>query len=118
MKARFWDSAEGKIACHLCPHECRIAEGKTGICGVRKNIEGELIALSYGKASSMNVDPIEKKPLFHFHPGKDVLSFGSVGCNLGCLHWQNFSISQAKIADVHLHDLTPEDVPELCRRST
>ena len=118
MKARFWDTAEGKVACHLCPHECRIADGKTGICGVRKNIEGELVALSYGRASSMNVDPIEKKPLFHFHPGKEVLSFGSVGCNLGCLHCQNFSISQAKIADVHLRDLRPEDVPELCRKST
>ena len=61
MKARFWDTAEGKVACHLCPHECRIADGKTGICGVRKNMEGELIAMSYGRASSMNVDPIEKK---------------------------------------------------------
>ena len=81
-------------------------------------MEGELMALSYGKASSINVDPIEKKPLFHFHPGKEVLSFGSVGCNLGCLHCQNFSISQAKIADVHLRDLTPEDVPELCRKSS
>ena len=59
------------MACHLCPHECRIAEGKTGICGVRKNMEGKLFAMNYGKASSMNVDPIEKKPLFHFHPGKD-----------------------------------------------
>ncbi len=118
MEARFWDTAEGKVACHLCPHECRIAEGKTGICGVRKNMEGVLIALTYGKASSMAVDPIEKKPLFHFHPGKEVLSFGSVGCNLGCLHCQNFTISQAKIADVHLRDLTPEEVPELCRKST
>ena len=118
MKARFWDINEGKVACHLCPNECRIAIGKTGICGVRKNVDGELIALSYGRASSMAVDPIEKKPLFHFHPGKEVLSFGSVGCNLGCLHCQNFTISQAKIADVHLRDLTPEDVPELCRKST
>jgi pyruvate formate lyase activating enzyme len=66
----------------------------------------------------LNVDPIEKKPLFHFHPGTEVLSFGSVGCNLGCLHCQNFSISQAKIADVHLRDMTPEEVPELCRKST
>jgi pyruvate formate lyase activating enzyme len=118
MKARFWDMAEGKVACHLCPHECRIGEGKTGICGVRKNIEGELLALTYGKASSMNVDPIEKKPLFHFHPGKTALSFGSVGCNLGCLHCQNFTISQAKIEDVHLRELTPEEVPEICRKST
>ena len=118
MKARFWDTSEGKAACHLCPHECRIVEGKTGICGVRKNIKGELMAMTYGRASSMNIDPIEKKPLFHFHTGKDVLSFGSVGCNLGCLHCQNFSISQAKIEDVPLRDLTPEDIPELCRRST
>lgn len=118
MRARFWDTAEGKVACHLCPHECRIAEGKTGICGVRKNIGGELLALTYGKASSMNVDPIEKKPLFHFHPGKTVLSFGSVGCNLGCLHCQNFTISQAKIEEVHLRELTPEMVPEICRKSS
>jgi pyruvate formate lyase activating enzyme len=117
MKARFWETAEDKAACHLCPHECRIAEGKTGICGVRKNIKGELMALTYGRASSMNVDPIEKKPLFHFRPGKEVLSFGSVGCNLGCLHCQNFSISQAKIEDAHLRDLTPEDIPELCRKT-
>jgi pyruvate formate lyase activating enzyme len=117
MQARFWEAAKGKVACHLCPHECRIAEGKTGICGVRKNMEGVLIALSYGRASSMAVDPIEKKPLFHFHPGKEVLSFGSVGCNLGCLHCQNFTISQAKIADVPLRDLTPDQVSEMCRRS-
>jgi pyruvate formate lyase activating enzyme len=117
IKARFWDAVEGKVACHLCPHECHIADGKTGICGVRKDISGELIALTYGRASSMNVDPIEKKPLFHFHPGKEVLSFGSVGCNLGCLHCQNFTISQAKIEDVHLHDLKPDEVPEMCRKS-
>ncbi len=117
MKARFWDTVEGRVACHLCPHECRITEGNTGICGVRKNMEGELFALTYGRASSMNVDPIEKKPLFHFHPGKDVLSFGSVGCNMGCLHCQNYSISQAKITDFNLRELTPEDVVELCRKS-
>ena len=118
MRARFWDTVEGKVACHLCPHECRIAEDKTGICGVRKNVKGELLALTYGRASSMNIDPMEKKPLFHFHPGKDVLSFGSIGCNLGCLNCQNFTISQAKIDDMHLRDLTPADIPEMCRRSS
>jgi pyruvate formate lyase activating enzyme len=118
MIARFWDTAEGKAACHLCPHECRIAEGKTGICGVRKNVEGELIALTYGRASSMNLDPIEKKPLFHFHPGKEVLSFGSVGCNLGCLNCQNFTISQAKIEDVRLRELSPTDIPKMCQASS
>ena len=118
MKARFWDTAEGKVACHLCPHECRIAEGKTGICRVRQNVKGELLALTYGKVSSMNVDPVEKKPLFHFHPGKQILSFGSVGCNLGCLNCQNFTISQAKIEEVRLRDLTPDEVVDLCRRSS
>ena len=118
MIARFWDTEEGKVACHLCPHECRITEGRTGICRVRKNIGGELIALTYGKVSSMNVDPVEKKPLFHFHPGESVLSFGSVGCNLGCLNCQNFSISQAKIEEVHLREQHPDEIPALCLKSS
>jgi pyruvate formate lyase activating enzyme len=117
MKARFWDPADGKAACHLCPHECRIGEGNAGICGVRKNIGGELIATTYGKVSSLNVDPVEKKPLFHFKPGQEVLSFGSVGCNLRCMHCQNYSISQSKLEEVSVREVIAEEVPELCRKA-
>jgi len=89
----------GKVRCGLCPHNCTIADGKRGICGVRENSGGRLYSLIYGRVSSAHPDPIEKKPLFHFHPGSTVLSFGTLGCNLRCLHCQNWEISQARDAD-------------------
>lgn len=80
-------------------------------------MEGRLMALTYGMASSMHVDPLEKKPFYHFKPGQMVLSFGSVGCNLGCLHCQNHSISQAAPSSPFLQKLSVEEVPGLVRRS-
>jgi pyruvate formate lyase activating enzyme len=101
----------GKVRCGLCPHNCTIADGKRGICGVRQNTGGRLYSLIYGRYSSVHPDPIEKKPLYHFHPGSTVLSFGTLGCNLRCLHCQNWEISQARDADFnHLQEL---DVSEL-----
>jgi len=85
---------DGKVQCRLCPRTCTIADGKLGACLVRKNIGGTLYALTYRKASAISVDPIEKKPLYHFYPGSDVLSYGSVGCNLKCRYCQNHHISQ------------------------
>lgn len=82
------------IKCGLCPHNCLIAENQTGFCLVRKNISGELIAQSYANVSSVAVDPIEKKPLYHFFPTSKILSLGSWGCNLKCPFCQNFEISQ------------------------
>lgn len=93
VQAMYYENADGFIHCILCPHNCRIAEGKTGICGVRKNENGVLYAESYGEVSSLALDPIEKKPLFHFHPGKKILSVGSYGCNFRCSFCQNHSIS-------------------------
>ncbi len=101
------------MRCHLCPHSCLIANGKRGICGVRENREGTLFSMNYGKVSSMNVDPIEKKPLYHFHPGENIFSLGSFGCNLRCLHCQNYLISQATMGDLSLRDMTPKDVSEM-----
>ena len=83
-----------KIECLLCPHRCTIAEGKTGICGVRKNNAGSVELITYGVLSGYALDPVEKKPLYHFYPGTNILSLGSYGCNLRCDFCQNYNISQ------------------------
>jgi len=87
----------GLVRCDLCPIFCQLNEGEIGNCGVRKNIDGILYALTYGRSVSVAVDPIEKKPLYHFYPGVKTLSAGSIGCNLHCLHCQNSSISQVEV---------------------
>jgi pyruvate formate lyase activating enzyme len=84
----------GDVRCRLCAHSCLIHEGHRGICAVRENREGTLYSLVYGKLISMNVDPIEKKPLFHYLPGSTSLSIATVGCNFRCKHCQNYEISQ------------------------
>ncbi len=108
-----------KVRCGLCPHRCRIAEGGVGICGVRGVVDGSLKALTYGLVSSVAADPIEKKPVFHYQPGTRVLSFGSVGCNLRCIHCQNWQISRPGAADVqgHLTPVEAADVPAMARNA-
>ena len=93
--AELYKKEKDKVRCLACSHKCLISGGKTGICGVRKNIENKLYLLVYGKVAAMNVDPIEKKPLYHFLPGTSSFSIGTVGCNLKCDFCQNFEISQA-----------------------
>ncbi|MFA5360459.1 MAG: AmmeMemoRadiSam system radical SAM enzyme [Candidatus Paceibacterota bacterium] len=85
---------DNKARCLACSHQCLISDGNTGICGVRQNKDGELYLLVYGKPVSVNVDPIEKKPLFHFLPGQEAFSLGTIGCNFGCDFCQNWEISQ------------------------
>jgi len=82
------------VRCQLCPHRCMLEDGKTGICRVRTNRNGILWSDSYGRISSIHSDPVEKKPLYHFFPGRSILSVGSVGCNLHCRFCQNCEISQ------------------------
>ncbi len=82
------------IECSLCPHYCKIAVEKTGICGVRKNTGRKIELMTYGVVSGYAIDPIEKKPLYHFYPGRNILSIGSYGCNMGCDYCQNYHISQ------------------------
>ena len=94
-QAELYRQEKGNIRCLACSHKCLISEGKTGICRVRKNIKNKLYLLVYGKVASMNVDPIEKKPLYHFLPGTKAFSIGTVGCNFKCDFCQNFDISQA-----------------------
>ncbi|MCE5329573.1 AmmeMemoRadiSam system radical SAM enzyme, partial [bacterium] len=86
--------ADSKVRCDLCNHRCVITDGKTGKCCVIKNIKGKLFNLNYGKLIAENVDPIEKKPLFHFLPGSYSFSIASVGCNFKCFYCQNYQISQ------------------------
>lgn len=116
-EARFWSPDDGRVQCHLCPHNCRISEGKTGICGVRENRDDQLMSLIYGRASSAHPDPIEKKPLYHFMPGTQAYSLGTVGCTFRCEHCQNYSISQADPGASFLKDTTAEQIIEEARRA-
>ncbi len=97
-----------KVRCLLCPHRCLLGIGQTGLCRGRKNLDGSLYALTYGKVTSMALDPIEKKPLRHFHPGSSILSVGTFGCNLACDFCQNWSISQSNGDDLAIYEISPE----------
>ena len=115
MECRYYKRLEdGRVECTLCPHHCRIAEDKTGICRSRRNQGGVLVSEVYGKPCSLAIDPIEKKPLYHFHPGTTCLSLACTGCNFRCLNCQNHDISQAAPADINYYELSPEDVVALC----
>ncbi len=104
---------DGELNCSLCPHNCRITEGNTGICKVRKNIDNKLYTLNYGNPVTISIDPIEKKPLFHFHPSSKTLSIGFAGCNLCCLNCQNHEISQIAPTNETYNKITPQDIVEL-----
>ncbi len=93
-RALFWRKRNSVVECNLCWRRCKLKEGQTGICGVRKVVNGELISLNYGKVAAVQVDPIEKKPFYHFHPGSMVYSISSVGCNFRCVFCCNFELSQ------------------------
>ena len=110
-EALFYKKLKNKIVqCELCPHFCTIKNGERGKCRVRENQNGKLISLVYGKPCSLALDPIEKKPFYHFLPGQQALSIASVGCNLACKHCQNYEISQAKPEEIPSLNLSPEQV--------
>jgi pyruvate formate lyase activating enzyme len=104
MKPLF-KAGEGKLECLLCPHNCKLADGKTGICGVRKNTGERIELMTYNILSGYSLDPVEKKPLYHFFPGHNVLSIGSFGCNMKCDYCQNYHISQ-KVPESLIPDMT------------
>jgi len=109
-EAMFYQKLEGaKVKCGLCHHKCVISPGKRGICQARENRDGILYSLVYGKLIACHVDPIEKKPLFHFYPGSTAYSIAAMGCNFHCLHCQNWEISQVKNKIVGKEDV-PEDI--------
>jgi len=119
-EALFYEKLSGdKVKCHLCAHHCVIAKDKRGICGVRENRAGSLYSLVYGKSIAENVDPIEKKPLFHFMPGSKSFSIATAGCNFRCLHCQNYEISQMpRNKDVIIgKNLSSEDIVSLAKKT-
>jgi len=115
VEALFWVSRpDNTVECRLCPHHCRIKPGLAGRCRARRNIGGRLIAWSYGKITSLSLDPIEKKPLQYFYPGSSILSAGSFGCNFSCDFCQNWSISQQEAA---FRQLQPADLADLAAKA-
>ncbi len=112
-EARFWRRlADGRIRCELCPRFCRLREGQRGLCFVRARRGDRLVLETWGRASGFCIDPVEKKPLFHFLPGTPVLSFGTAGCNLACRFCQNWDISKARDLDRLQEAATPEEIAE------
>jgi pyruvate formate lyase activating enzyme len=115
-EAMFWKPMKNEtVQCFLCPHHCIIAPEKRGICGVRENEQGKLFSLIYQACSSIAVDPIEKKPLYHFYPGSLVLSLGSVGCTFRCDHCQNYHISMARPEELSLRDIPAETLGKIAK---
>ena len=114
-ECKYYQRIDGnKVECQLCPHHCRIANGQTGRCQSRRNVEGTLVSEVYGRPCALAIDPVEKKPLYHFHPGTECLSIACTGCNFRCLNCQNYDISQTKPDDVGHYELLPEQVVALC----
>jgi len=113
-RMQYYKKVEGKesIVCLLCQHACKLKEGQVGICGVNQNVEDKLKTLVYGHPIALNVDPVEKKPLYHLLPGSKVLSFGTVGCNFKCPFCQNWDISQTNSINKNI-EVSPEQMVEL-----
>lgn len=110
-EALYYEKEGDNIRCTLCPHLCLIKPGKTGSCFSRTHLGGKLISDNFGKVSALHFDPIEKKPLYHFYPGRTIFSVGSTGCNLHCLFCQNSEISQTSVADFpYARDYGPEEL--------
>jgi pyruvate formate lyase activating enzyme len=115
--AKWWEPTNNeKLLCTLCPRYCTLGNGQAGFCFIRKNIDGELYSLGYGRPTGFAIDPIEKKPLNHFLPGTEILSFGTAGCNLGCKFCQNWSMSKANIDTINSLNASPEDVVALAKK--
>jgi pyruvate formate lyase activating enzyme len=109
--ARFWKKLpQNRIECGLCPKHCKVEDRERGFCGVRENRGGDYVTLVWGQPCAVHVDPIEKKPLFHFLPGSHAFSIATAGCNLECKCCQNWDISQSKPEDVDFRFMPPDEV--------
>jgi pyruvate formate lyase activating enzyme len=117
VPARHWQRLDdGRLQCDVCPRFCRLGEGQRGLCFVRANQGGRMVLTTYGRSSGFCVDPIEKKPLYHFLPGTPVLSFGTAGCNLACSFCQNWDISKSRQTDTLAHAASPEGIAATAAR--
>jgi len=115
-RAMFFESlSRDRVVCNLCPNECVLGKGERGVCRVRENRDGRLVTLVYGTPCSANIDPIEKKPLFHFHPGSNAFSIATAGCNMSCRFCQNWEISQQGPEKVRSIKLPPAAVVKLAQ---
>lgn len=111
VPTKYWRKLpDRKIQCTLCPRHCKLVENLHGFCFVRECQKGEIVLTTYGRSSGFCVDPIEKKPLFHFLPGTPILSFGTAGCNLGCIFCQNWDISKSREMDTLADEASPEQI--------
>ena len=110
-EARYYETRSPGVLCRLCPHFCRLQDGGTGRCGVRREVAGKLNSLNYGRCAAMALDPIEKKPLFHFYPGRQIFSIGTSGCNLDCGFCQNWQLAKGDPGEAKR--LAPADMVEL-----
>lgn len=116
IEAKYYHRDGDVYVCDLCPHRCRIPVGGIGRCNARKGEENFLSAYSYGKVSSICVDPIEKKPLYHFYPGSMIFSVGGVGCNMSCKNCQNYAISLSPTGRKRTTYEDPAEIAALCRK--
>ena len=98
--------SDNKVQCTICPRNCILSEGQKGFCQIRQNLGGKVVMTSYGYNTGLAIDPIEKKPLYHFYPSSKVLSFGTLGCNMGCMFCQNWHTTKSKANSRHLNYTT------------
>ena len=106
----------GKTECTICPRNCNLSEGQEGFCHVRKNVNNNIELITYGYNTGLAIDPIEKKPLYHFYPSTPILSFGTIGCNMGCMFCQNWHISKSKANPESLNKTSPEEMVEIAKK--
>ncbi len=104
---------DNRVRCVLCPYNCLISEGHRGVCGIRSNDHGVLIAETYNTVSAMHLDPIEKKPLYHFYPGSSILSVGTIGCSFNCMFCQNWELVEG---EVPTHEMTKEQLYDYAKQ--
>ena len=116
--AKMWKKLDGKsVECRLCPNGCQLDDGERGVCRVRKNMGGSLYTIIYSRIAAVHVDPIEKKPMFHFLPGSTAYSIATAGCNLSCKFCQNWELSQSNPEDLDAVRITPDELPGKARSS-
>ena len=116
VPTRYWHKLEdGRVQCDVCPRECKLHEGQEGLCFVRANRNGQIVLTTYGRSSGFCIDPVEKKPLYHFLPNTPVLSFGTAGCNLACKFCQNWDISKSREIDTLAASASPQKIARVAR---
>lgn len=116
--AQHYEKLEGRrVRCTLCPRKCEVDDHERGYCGVRENRGGDYYTLVYARPCTLHVDPVEKKPLFHFLPGTEIFSLATVGCNVNCKFCQNWQISQIRPEQERSYDAPPEKIAQLAKRS-